>query len=111
MFVNECYRYLNKFPRKERFTFTDKIKNLMLDEMELIVQMDLSSSWEEKLKLAKNLSCKYDLHKSIISLALKLGIIRTKYHHRFSLYLTELGKITGGYIKSAKKKLKEPKFR
>ena len=110
MFVNECYRYLNKFPRKERFTFTDKLKSLMLDELEIIVKLDLSSEWPEKLKLAKSLSCKYDITKTVISMALNLGIIKVRHHHRFSLYLNELGKITGGYIKTAKKKIKETKI-
>ena len=88
-----------KFPKSEKYTIAEKIKNIVLTVLELIIQ---AVSEKEKIFLLKKAQTKLDLLKLLIRLCCDLKIINSKKYLELEEKLQEIGRMLGGWIRSLK---------
>ena len=78
-----------------------KIENLILDSLELIFSAATAET-EEKRKLLKKASLNVDLLKILIRLCKEVKVLDDKKYLKLQEELQEIGKMTGGWLKSIK---------
>ena len=93
------YQYIQLFPKKDKYTLGQKIDNLILDIMELILSA-ANSQREERCNLLRKASLKIDLLKILIRLAKEIKALDNKKYIRLEEELQEIGRMLGGWIRS-----------
>lgn len=96
------YEYLSSFPRKDRYTLGQKCEAVLLEILEAVIVAG-SLSKQEKLPILKKASIKIDTLRVLFSLSKDLNIIENKKYMVLESYLSEIGKMFGGWIKSTSK--------
>ena len=90
---------LNKLPRNQKFTLGDRIQNQLSDMLELYINAYYLPKAEKKAALDKaNISLEITRH--YFRLCYDLGLFNSIKYHDFAKKLNEIGKMTGGWIKS-----------
>ena len=100
-FLKEFYVFEVDFPKKDRYTLGQRCENCLLDVLEgvmIAAQADKS----EKLKSLVAVSNKIDLLKVFVRLALDTKAMNEKRYIVCQNYLQEIGRMIGGWIKSAR---------
>lgn len=93
---------LNKFPRNHKFTLGDRIQNQLSDLLELYVEAYyLPKDKKQALLLHANISLEKLRH--YFRLCFELGIYDSKKYNEFAIRLNEIGRMTGGWLKSLEK--------
>ena len=93
---------LNKFPRSQKFTLADRIQNQLSDLLELYIEAYYYTAPDKKPLLIKaNISLEKLRH--YFRLCYDLGLYGSNKYEEFALKLNEIGKMTGGWIKSLEK--------
>ena len=87
-----------RFPKNLRFSLAQKLDNLCLEILELIVETIFSSA---KRELLQKINLKLDVLRSLIQLSLKLKLLADNQYEYVSRELLESGKMVGGWLKSA----------
>ena len=107
-----CYKiwqeYLFHFPRLARYTLGTKIDTLFTETLELILLAGYSLK-EDKYKIVKKASVKFDALKFFIQIAWEIKALDNKKYIRISESLNEIGKMLGGWQKQLLKE--NPLFR
>lgn len=87
-----------RFPKNLRFSLAQKLDNLCLEILELIVETIFSSA---KRELLQKINLKLDVLRSLIQLSHKLKLLADNQYEYVSRELLESGKMVGGWLKSA----------
>ncbi|MDI3547872.1 MAG: hypothetical protein PWR10_1524 [Halanaerobiales bacterium] len=90
------YAALKQFPRSEKHTLAAEIKRSMFRLLELIIATN--KKYYKKTTM-QQLDVELDILRSYIRLARNLGFLPFKKYEVWSRYLTEIGKMIGGWFK------------
>ena len=93
------YIALKHFPKSERFTLCADIKQSMYKIIRLIIQ---ANKTKNKLPILYEIDTELDMLRMMIRLSMKLEFMPFKKYEVIINYLSEVGKMLGGWIKSAK---------
>lgn len=93
---------LNRFPRSQKFTLGDRIQNQISDLLEQYIKAYYSPP-KEKLALLLQANISLEIIRHYFRLAFDLGLYKSTKYHEFAKKLHEIGKMTGGWIKSLKR--------
>lgn len=91
--------YLYSFPKKDRYTFGQRCELTLLELLEMII-LASNLSKQEKLPVLKQASTKVDLLKVLFKLGKDLNIIENKKYATLENYISEIGKMIGGWTKT-----------
>lgn len=90
---------LNKFPRTQKFLLADRIENIILEILENYIAAYYSKPESKKILLSKN-NLKLEKMRYLIRLSHDLHFFSHQKYGVISRYIDEIGKMTGGWIKS-----------
>ncbi len=93
------YIALKHFPKSERFTLCADIKQSMYKIIRLIIQ---ANKTKNKLPILYEIDTELDMLRMMIRLSMKLEFMSLKKYEVTIGYLSEVGKMLGGWIKSVK---------
>jgi len=97
--LRESIPDINKFPRSLRFTLGDRLQNRLSDLLDTYVRA-LYTPKADKKSLLEEANIQLELLRHYFRLGFDLGLYNsTKYEH-FAQKLHEIGRMTGGWIKS-----------
>jgi len=91
------YLALRQFPKSERFTLVADIKNSMFRLLMLIIRCNVS---RDKRKYFDDIDTELNLLRSFVRLSKELEFMPFKKYEIMSKYLTEIGKMIGGWRRS-----------
>lgn len=90
---------LNKFPRNQKFSLGDRIQNQLSDLLELYIEAYYLPGGQKKALLFRaNISLEKLRH--YFRLCYELGLIHSNKYKEFAFQTNEIGKMTGGWLKS-----------
>lgn len=92
---------INKFPRTHKFAIGDRLQSQLTDLMELYIQIFYTPA-HQKHELLSKANIKIEIVRHYFRLAYDLGLYSSIKFQTFALSLNEIGKMTGGWIKSLK---------
>jgi len=98
--IQYAYLALRQFPKSEKFTLAADIKRSMFRVLELIVRANRA---RHKLPLLQEIDVELDVLRSLVRLSRDLTFLSFKKYEVWSRYLEELGKMLGGWIRSAQR--------
>lgn len=87
-----------RFPKNLRFSLAQKMDNLCLEILELIVMTIYSSSKREFLR---KINLKLDVLRALIQMSHKMNIMAENQYEYINRELLESGKMVGGWLRSA----------
>lgn len=90
---------LNRFPKSQKFVLAQKIENCSLEILEKVVK--INSAKTKSAFLLENLNVDVDRLRILVRLAKDLRFINIKTYGTFCEKVTEIGKILGGWKKTA----------
>lgn len=93
---------LNRFPKSQKFVLGDRIQTQITDLLELYIKAFYSSG-KEKLPLLHQANINLEIIRHHFRLAFDLGLYNSNRYQDFAKKLHEIGKMTGGWIKSIEK--------
>ena len=93
---------LNKFPRSQKFALADRIQNQISDLLELYIEAYYQSG-ATKLSILNKANIILEKLRHYFRLCYDLGLISSNRYRDFAERLNEIGRMTGGWIKSLKK--------
>jgi four helix bundle protein len=85
-----------KFPKKARFTFSDRINNLALDVVESLVEARYSKNKKEHLR---KININIEKVRILMRISFESRFISHEGYKHFSVSINEIGKMLGGWIK------------
>jgi len=93
---------LNKFPRSQKFVLGDRIQNQLSELLEIYIEAYYLSK-HQKIPLLKQANIKLEILRHYFRLAYDLGLYKSTIYQSFAEKLHEIGKMTGGWLKSLEK--------
>lgn len=100
-FYKLVFEIIKLFPKEEKTTTGQEIKNTTLKILELLIAAEYSPK-ELKINLLEKTSVKLDLLKILIRLPYDIKLINQKKYIQLEENLQEIGKMLGGWIRSCK---------
>ena len=98
-FYKLFHGFIKLFPKTEKYSLGQKIENLILEVLELIL-FAVSSPAKEKFLTLQKASLKIDLLKILIRLVKDIKALDNKKYIRLQEELQEIGKMVGGWLRS-----------
>ncbi len=95
------YTCLRQFPKSEKFTLAAEIKDTMIRLLKLMIRAN--KRYYKKTTL-QDIDVELATLRAYIRLAKDLKFLPIKKYENWSKMLSEIGKMLGGWIKSAKNK-------
>jgi len=99
--IKQVYIYVPKFPKREQYILGQRIENLVLDFLSLIVE---ANERKEKLEILKKASVVLNKLRVFVRLAKDLKFLSFGQYETLSKMIDEIGKMLGGWIKHSKTK-------
>lgn len=93
---------LNKFPRHQKFLLADRIENMILDILENYITAYYSKAENKRIVLVEN-NLKLEKMRFLIRLSHDMHFFSHQKYGVISGFIDEIGKMTGGWIKSLNK--------
>ncbi len=90
---------LEKFPKKSRFTVTNRIENIALDIVEFLVEAKYQS---EKKLLLKKINLSLEKMRVLFRISHDARLISAKSYHFATKNINSAGKELGGWLKQQK---------
>ncbi len=90
---------LEKYPRSQKFLLADRIENLMLDILELLIDAAYSKKKGEALRSA---NLKLEKLRYLIRLSRDMKLLSIKGYEYSSRYIDGIGNSIGGWLKYTK---------
>jgi hypothetical protein len=87
---------LEKFPRSQKFLLGDRIENMLLDIMELVIQAIYTKN---KSRYLREANLKIEKFRHLIRLAKDLKYINIRRYEYISEHTHEIGSEIGGWLK------------
>lgn len=97
------YVHTKRMAKLDRYTLGQKIFELLIDMLVLVVRAQYQSN-EKKLQILYNTSEQLDTIKILIRLTHKIEMIPEATYIRFQTDLQNIGKMLGGWIRDEKSK-------
>jgi hypothetical protein len=101
--IYDLYKLLHSYharvPKSERYTLWQKCENTTLALLEALIETSHRKG-EERIQCLYAISNKLDLLKVLIRLAKETRTIDDKQYLAIQAFIQEIGKMTGGWIKS-----------
>lgn len=95
------YQYSKAFPKSDKYSLGEKIKNLILEVLELLIEAEATKKdWKEPI--LNKASRKLNLLKILIRLTNEIKILDNKKYLDSEERLQEIGRMIGGWIKAVK---------
>ena len=94
-------QFLTIFPKGKRYTLGQKIDQLLLEIIELIIT---AGYWarEQKLPVLQKVSIKLDVIKILLRLANETKCLDNSNYQQTISHILEIGRMLGGWIKTVK---------
>ena len=99
-FYKAFYATVRLFPNEEKYAIGGKIKNTILEILELLIEAGFRKT--EKIPLLEKASIKLDSLKIFIRLTYEIKLINQKKYIQLEEPLQEIGRMLGGWIRSCK---------
>jgi len=90
---------INQFPKSQKYVLGQQMENSMVTLLKMIVAANLE---RDKMLSLKKIDSELQVLKSLVRLSKDLKFINLKRYQVFSIKLTEIGKILGGWINKNK---------
>ena len=90
---------LEKFPKKSRFTITNRIENLALDIVELLIEAKYQ---KEKVHLLKKANLCLEKIRVLFRICHDMKLFSTKAYNFSAKGINEVGILLGGWLKQQK---------
>ncbi len=87
---------LEKFPKKSRFTITNRIENTALNVVELLIEAKYS---RDKRPMLKKVNLCFEKMRILLRVSHEMKLIPTKSYHFASKSINETGMMLGGWIR------------
>jgi len=97
-------RTTEKFPKKVRFTFSDRINHLALDVVECLVEARYS---KQKYLLLKRVNLHLEKIRVLLRISYEEKYLPHKGYERSIVLINEFGRMLGGWIKQQEGKNEE----
>ena len=97
-FIEWLLLALDKFPKKVRFTFTQRIENLALDIVEDLVEARYTTNRKAILKRA---NLRLEKLRVLIRIGQKMRYLSTESYRYAAKSIDEIGRMLGGWMKSS----------
>ena len=91
---------VEKFPRSQKFTLGDRIVNLALDTLELLIEATYT---RDRLPLLRKANVQLEKLRFLIRLCHDFKLLSAKQYAYISNEINEVGKLIGGWIRSQSK--------
>jgi hypothetical protein len=99
-FLKWLFPLLDKVPKKARFSITNRIQNLSLDIVELLIEARYSKN---KIQYLKDCNLKLEKMRILIRLCFEFKFISQNQYEYCFLKINEVGKMLGGWLKQQNK--------
>ena len=99
-FYRSYYETVDHFSKKSRVALSVNIEDSILDLIQLISNASFANQ-TDKAKILNEASCRVDFLKLFFRLCYELRIIDQKKYFLFEEKILEIGKMIGGWMKSA----------
>ena len=93
---------LNKFPRNQKYVLGDRIQNQLSELLELYIKAYYLPK-TQKIPLLKQANIQLEIIRHFFRLAYDLGLYPSTKYQFFAEKLHEIGRMTGGWLKSLEK--------
>ncbi len=97
-FYKLFHEFIKLFPKTEKYSLGQKIENLILDILEILLKAAYTVK-QEKMLLLKKADTEINLLKILIRLANEIKSLDNKKYLVLQERLQEIGKMVGGWIK------------
>ncbi len=91
---------LEKFPRSQKFLLADRVQNLLLDLLELLIEASYS---KKKYQLLSAANLKLEKVRYLMRLAKDLKLINLKSYEVSARMINDIGISVGGWLKYLRK--------
>ena len=98
--IKWLFPQVEKFPRSHKFTLGDRIINLTLDVLELLIEATYT---RRRLELLRRANIQLEKLRYLIRLSHDFSLFSTKQYEYISGEINEVGKRIGGWIKQHEK--------
>jgi len=100
-FYKLFHQGLKLFPKAEKYSLGQRIENIILDTLELVLRATYASKTNRLIYL-EDLDTKIQLLKTLIRLAHEVRALDDNKYLALQERLQEMGKMTGGWLRSIK---------
>lgn len=97
--LKDAIPVLERFPKSQKFTLGDRLQNLISDLLELLIEAHFASKPDKRLMLHQ-VNIKLEKLRFFIRLSYELGHLSMRQYDEFVRRYNEIGRMTGGWIKS-----------
>ena len=98
---------ITTFPKTKRYTLGQRLDNVTLDILELLLSVP---NTKDKVETLQQISAKVDLIKVLLRFAKDSRAIQNNRYLELESYLQEIGRMLGGWIRSTKQNLGQDKL-
>lgn len=92
---------LNKIPRAYKFTYADRVQNLLSEVLELLLEAFYQPA-DQKQPTLLRVNITLEKLRHYFRLGYELGFYNSVRYQEFAQQIDEIGRMTGGWIKSLK---------
>ena len=92
------YHEVHHFPREYKYTLGEKLQNTALELLDTIIA---TNSEKDKALLINRLNCQLDRLRIYVRLCYSLNVISNKKYEVLSIYIDEIGRMAGGWLKAS----------
>lgn len=92
---------LEKFPKKSRFTITNRIENMALDIVELLIEAKYS---KEKRPILRKINLHLEKIRILLRISHEIKLISTKSYNFAGKGINDVGIMLGGWLKQQERK-------
>lgn len=103
-FLSWLFPILNTFPKSQRMVLSQQISNSALDCLRLIVKARNARLTRRKASLLFELNVELEVLRKLLTVAYDIGFLTSKRTENGMKQLLELGKMTGGWLKTVEAK-------
>ncbi len=100
--LKETITTVNKFPRSFKFTLADRIQNLLSDILEQLIEAFYTAK-NFKVGILQRVNISLEQLRYYYRLSFELGLYNSVKYNLFAEKVNEIGRMTGGWIKSLKR--------
>jgi len=93
-----AFPILNRFPKNQRFVMAQQIQNTMVEIQKKIAE---ANKIRNRRRLLFEIDIELDKLRMLIRLSKDLRLIDVKKYEQFTIRITEIGKLLGGWMKSS----------
>lgn len=95
------YEYTKKFPKSDKYALGEKIKGLILEILEFLIEAETTKrDWKQPV--LEKASRKLDLLKILVRLSNDIKILDDRKYLTITELILEIGRMLGGWLKAVR---------